>query len=48
MQIVFYKSTVFKSKIMANALKGAKDLWTEIYDWLRVKKGLEFKAPKKA
>jgi len=39
MQVIFYKSTIFKSKITSASIKGSKDVWGEWIEWIK-KKGL--------
>lgn len=45
MQVIFYKSTIFKSKITTSAIKGLKDVLNEWDEWVK-KKGLTFKEKK--
>jgi hypothetical protein len=45
MQTIFYKSTIFKSKIQSGSVKGTKDVMIEWGEWLK-KKGLHFKEKK--
>lgn len=45
MQTIFYKSTIFKSKIQSSSIKGTQDVWEEWVEWLK-KKGLHFKEKK--
>lgn len=47
MQVIFYKSTIFKSKIMGGAQKGARDVWAEWVEWVK-KRNLTFKEKKGA
>jgi len=45
MQVIYYKSTIFKSKITSSSIKGTKDVYGEWNDWLK-KRGLLFKEKK--
>ncbi|CDW85958.1 UNKNOWN [Stylonychia lemnae] len=45
MQVIYYKSTIFKSKITSSSIKGSKDVWTEWVEWFK-RKGLAFKEKK--
>lgn len=45
MQVIFYKSTLFKSKIQSSSIKGASDVWKEWTEWMK-KKGFGFKEKK--
>ena len=44
-QIIFYKSTIFKSKILGSSQKGCKEVWAEYADWVK-KRGIAFKEKK--
>lgn len=35
MQLIFYKSTIFKSKILAASIKAAREMWQEWGEWMR-------------
>eukprot|EP00347_Sterkiella_histriomuscorum_P004839 403358890 len=44
-QTIFYKSTIFKSKILSSSQKGCKDVWAEWVEWVK-KRGVVFKEKK--
>lgn len=44
-QVIFYKSTIFKSKIQSSSVKGSNDVWAEWAEWIR-KRGIVFKEKK--
>jgi hypothetical protein len=43
--VIFYKSTMFKSKISSNALQGSKDYWLPWGEWVNKKVPFKEKKP---
>lgn len=46
-QVIFYKSTILKSKISNATISGSRDFWGEWHEWIK-KRGIIFKEKKPA